>query len=180
MDSDESLWEDAQQSKEVHLYTPKSPIDFLDYFLIATDYTSIPIYSVAILADVLLMIVVLKYKRLRNRNNLYLLNFAVFHTCYIISTPLFYKVLDLFYERKQRIPWFCVWIRVEDFLSGLTVTFGGGYGIDALLEKIRPFWFYKYEARYLYLFSFLYFSHLLLYVIAVAVCHKKGLFDYIY
>ncbi|KAJ8967488.1 hypothetical protein NQ314_002802 [Rhamnusium bicolor] len=171
MSPDESPWDENPHVQKPNSTSGKSALDYLG---LTTDYLSIPLCAGAILANLLLITVILKYKRLKNRTNFYMLNFAVFHTCYIISTPLFYIVLDLFYNSELEVHWYCVWIRVENFAIGLILTFVGGFGIDAFFEKIRPSWFGKYERRYLYLFSFFYFSHFLMYVTAASVCLKTG------
>ncbi|XP_018568595.1 uncharacterized protein LOC108908899 [Anoplophora glabripennis] len=166
----ESPWND-----DPHLHPNSTSTSPLEYLSTVTDYFSIPLCVAAIVADLFLTVVILKYKRLKKRTNLYLVNFNISHILYIISTPLlYYMVSETFYEGQMDIHWYCVWIRVENFAMGLAFSFIAGYGMDSFLEKAKPSWFSRYKERYLYVFSFFYFGHFLVYLIAASICLKRG------
>ncbi|XP_056643487.1 uncharacterized protein LOC130449581 [Diorhabda sublineata] len=167
MADNSSVWED-----DPHL--EKHGRSWLEYLALTTDYLSIPLCFLAVLADYSLIYTVLRYRRLKNRTNYYLLNFAVFHLVYIISTPLFYLILDIFYKDGMEINWYCTWSRVENFGMALLLTFIAGYGVDVLIEDHKPTWFSKYRERYFYLFSFFYFLHFMIYLISASICFKEA------
>lgn len=167
MADNSSVWED-----DPHL--EKHGTSWLEYLALTTDYLSIPFCFFAVFADFSLIHVILKYRRLKNRTNYYLLNFAIFHIVYIVSTPLFYVIVDIFYKNGLEVTWFCTWSRVENFGMILLLTFIAGYGVDVMVEERKPNWFPKYKERYSYLFSFFYFFHLMIYLISASICFKEG------
>nr|CAH7724951.1 unnamed protein product [Callosobruchus chinensis] len=146
----------------------------LEYLSIATDYLSIPVCLTAILTDIMLICFILKYKRLKQRQNYYLLNFALFHFIYIVSTPCLHIVMDIFYSSELDMNWYCAWLRVENFGIFLLLTFVAGFPIDAFIE-IRSFRFFKnYERGYFLIFIFFYVFAAILYSAAASVCFKQG------
>lgn len=148
---------------------------FLDYLALATDYINIILCIVVVFADLLLVVVILRYKRLRTRNNYFILNFSIFHIIYIISTPFFHFILDLFYGGHLEVHWYCTWIRFENMGIGLGLTFITGFGVDTYLEEQKFYWFKKYDERYLYVFSFFYCIHFLLYLVSSSICFNIGI-----
>lgn len=148
---------------------------FLQDLALTTDYISVVLCIVVILADILLVTVILKYNRLRTRNNYFMLNFALFHILYIVSTPFFYLILDIFYGSSLEVHWYCTWIRLENMGIGLGLTFATGFAVDTYLEAQKIHWFKKYEERYLYVFSFFYFTHFILYLISAGICFNSGM-----
>lgn len=170
MASELSPWDE-----DPHLHPNSSSTSTLEYISTVTDYISIPLCFTAIAADLLLTVIIIKYKRLRTRTNFYLVNFNICHILYIISTPLLYHIIsETFYEGYMEVHWYCVWIRVENFAMGLAFSFITGYGVDSFLATAKPSWFSKYKERYPYVFSFFYFGHFLVYLIAASICLKKG------
>lgn len=155
-----------------HNHTEKK---FLSDLALTTDYISVVLSVLVVLADVLLIAVILRYRRLRTRSNYYMLNFAIFHILYIISTPCFYFILDLFYGSQLEVHWYCTWIRLENLGIGLGLTFVTGFGGDTYLEAQKFNWFKKYEERYLYVFYFFYFTHFLIYLISGGICFNSGI-----
>lgn len=155
-----------------HNHTEKK---ILNDLAIATDYINMILCTIVVAVDLLLISVILRYKRLRTRNNYYMLNFAIFHILYIISTPFFHFILDLFFGGFLEVRWYCTWIRFENMGIGLALTFSTGFGLDTYLEVQNFSWVKKYEERYLYVFAFFYFLHLILYSISVAICFNAGI-----
>ncbi|XP_050517681.1 uncharacterized protein LOC126892218 [Diabrotica virgifera virgifera] len=149
-------------------------MDWLEYVTIAADYFSIPLRLISILCDILLIAVILKYRRLKNRTNCYLLNFAIFHIFYVLSIPLFYCIMDLFYPKGLEVRWYCICSRIENFAIALLLTFIAGYGVDVVVESQQANWFPKYEKRYFYLFFFFYFFHVMIFAISANFCFKSG------
>ncbi|XP_072401325.1 uncharacterized protein [Diabrotica undecimpunctata] len=168
MADNSSSWDD-----DPHLEKPGR--DWLEYLALASDYFSIPLCFISVLCDILLIVVILKYRRLKNRTNFYLLNFAIFHIIYILSTPLFYCIIDIFYTGGIEVRWYCTWSRIENFGMALLLTFIAGYGVDVVVESQNANWFAKYEKRYFYLFSFFYFFHVMIFAISASICFKSGL-----
>lgn len=167
----DSPWEDDPLVFK-HNHTDQK---FLSDLALATDYISIIICVLVVLADLLLVAVILRYKRLKTRNNYYMLNFALFHILYIMSTPCFHFILDLFYGGFLEVRWYCTWIRLENLGIGLGLTFATGFSVDTYLEAQKFNWYKKYEDRYLYVFSFFYFTHFLLYLISAGICFNAGI-----
>lgn len=155
-----------------HNHTEKK---FLNDLALITDYISVVLCVLVVLADLLLIAVIFKYKRLRTRNNYFILNFALFHILYIISTPCFHFILDLFYGGKLEVHWYCTWIRLENLGIGLGLTFATGLSVDTYIEAQKYHWLKKYEERYLYVFSFFYFTHFLIYLISGGICFNIGI-----
>lgn len=170
MDPD-TAWDDDPHVFK-HNFTEKK---FLSDLALTTDYISIILCVLVLLADFLLISVILRYKRLKTRNNYYILNFALFHILYIISTPFFHLIMDLFYGGLLEVHWYCTWIRLENMGIGLGLTFATGFGLDMYIEAQRFHWFRSYEERYLYVFSFFYFTHFLIYLISAGICFNIGL-----
>lgn len=169
MESEESPWEE-----DPHLNSNAST-SALEYLSAVTDYFSIPLCAAAIAADIILIAIILRYKRLKTRTNFYLLNFNICHILYIISAPfLYYTISDLFYEGSVEVHWYCVWIRIENYAMALAFTFIAGYGIDTFIERAKPAWFSRYKERYLYVYAFFYFGHFLIYLISTCICLKRG------
>lgn len=169
--SENSAWEDDPHLEKSHNHGR----DWLEYLALTTDYLSIPLCALAVLADILLIFVIMRYRRLKNRTNFFLINFAIFHILYIISTPLFYIILDIFYENGMDVSWYCTWSRIENYGMALLLTFIAGFGLDVVLEQMKPKWYDKYQKRYLYVFGFFYFLHTMIYAITASICFKEGL-----
>ncbi|KAG5886642.1 hypothetical protein JTB14_001004 [Gonioctena quinquepunctata] len=171
MEEDISPW-----AEDPHVQKPnETGKTALDYFSLTTDFASLPVCSAAVLADIFLIIVILRYRRLKTRTNLFLLNFAVFHAMYIVSTPFFYLVLDILFGGVLEVHWFCLWLRIENFAMALAISFGVGFGIDVVMEAKRLAWFHKYDERYIYVFSFFYFLHAMVYTITGTICFRIGI-----
>lgn len=170
MDPDTAWDDDPHVFKHNHTENPK-----LNELALVTDYISVILCVIVVLSDILLIVAILRYKRLKTRNNYYVLNFSIFHILYIVSTPCFHLVLDLFYQGHLEVRWYCTWIRFENMGIGLGLTFITGFGVDTFLEAQKFHWFKKYEKRYLYVFSFFYFTHFLIYLISGGICFNSGI-----
>lgn len=147
---------------------------FLQYLGITVDYLSIPLCITAVVFNIFLIFVTLKHKRLRTRHNFYLVNFAIFHSIYIISTPTLHIIVDAFYNGDIYTKIYCVFLKIENYAILVMLIFTAGYTLDAILEKRQDKCYYLYERFYKYMFMAIQIFGVVSYAIAAGLCYVSA------
>ncbi|KAJ8967487.1 hypothetical protein NQ314_002801 [Rhamnusium bicolor] len=132
---------DEDESSKHTIYTVDRGIHVIDILI------RILFSLVVVSADIYLICVINKFKRLKTRTNMYILNCFILNILYIISMPLLY-VFSYFVR-------YYIFYPLNTF-SVLYVTFALALSLDWFLSGYRPSSIQKYNKFYKYVFLGIY------------------------
>ncbi|XP_050310683.1 uncharacterized protein LOC126746461 [Anthonomus grandis grandis] len=143
-------------------------------FRLATFIISIPLCLLAILIDLLLIFVILKYKAFKSRGNYYILHFAICNVVFLAAEHVLHLSMDLFFGGSIEVQYYCTFIQMENYFLDMCVIFLAGYALDEYIVMISSDYFlYMYKNGFRYVLGAVYPVHFILSFIVTSVCFSN-------
>ncbi|KAH1017459.1 hypothetical protein HUJ05_008099 [Dendroctonus ponderosae] len=144
-------------------------------FRLSTFFISIPICLVAVLVDLLLIFMILRYKAFKTRGNFYILNFCICNILFLIAEHVLHLSMDLFFGGSLEIGWYCTFIQLENYFLDLAIVFITVYTVDEYIGMVASDYIsYMYKNGFKYVIGCTYLLHLILGFIVSNVCFSSS------
>lgn len=144
-------------------------------FRLATFFISIPICLGAVLVDLLLIFIILKFKALKTRGNYYILNYCICNIVFLLSEHVLHLCMDLFFGGYLEVSWYCTFIQLENYFLDMCIVFISFYAFDEYIVNVSGDYFlYMYKNGYKYIIGAVYPFHFILAFIVTNVCFNTA------
>jgi hypothetical protein len=137
------------------------------------DFLRLFVSIMSICASVVLIYVIIKFKRLRSRTNNYILHYAISALIFYTFATGFGIILDFGLHDLIDASVLCMLFEIDGICLSLTLTFAAALSVDWLILVTRESWLERYGRIQKYLIACIYLAYITESSLAVGLCFDK-------
>lgn len=148
------------------------PEDYsLNIWGVCGKFLELCVLGLSLIAAILILYIILRFKSLRTRTNYYLMHYAIVNIIFIIGSPCFELLISLLiYHKSVSYSLICTFYKTDGISISLILTFGFLLGVDYFIACYFDKWLNTYEQIQKFLFIAIYVLCLVEFIIIVLPC----------